>query len=123
MDRLATYIWVDALLRRVQLSGAFAFVVQKGDKERGDVLIKLARLDGRAVYLARTPMAIEEDSFDWLPKSEEWADEREVDQVIARRKQSDRDLWVIEIEDRDGRHFLTERVNGECVLPDSGPKS
>ena len=118
MDRLATFIWAEALIRRVQIGGASAFVLQKGDRERGDVLIKVARLDGRAAYLARTPMSFEEDSFDWLPKSGEWADEREVNEIIERRKSSDRDLWVIEIEDREGRHFLNERVNGECAPPD-----
>ena len=36
--------------------------------------------------------------------------EAEVDGLIARRRKADRDLWVIEIEDREGRHFLTETV-------------
>jgi hypothetical protein len=37
-------------------------------------------------------------------------DEAEVDQLIQKRLKADRDLWVVEIEDRDGRHFLTESV-------------
>lgn len=36
-----------------------------------------------------------------------------VDSIITRRRASDRDLWVVEIEDAAGRHFLTERVRGE----------
>ena len=123
MDRLATFIWIDALIRRVQIGGASAFVVQRGDAHRGDVLIKLARLDGTAAYLMRTPMSFEADSFDWLPKPCEWVSEADVDAYIMRRKTSDRDLWVVEIEDPKGRHFLTEKVNGEWVFPDGGPKS
>lgn len=123
MQRIATYIWVDALIRRVQIGGAAAYVVQKGDQHRGDVLIKLSRLDGRAAILSRSPLSFEEEQFDWQPVPNEWAEERQVDEVIQRRKSHDPDMWVIEIEDREGRHFLTERVNGECKSPDKGPKS
>ena len=52
-------------------------------------------------------------SFDWLPNAGEWAEEREIDELIQRRRSYDPDLWVVEIEDREGRHFLTETVNGE----------
>lgn len=115
MDRLASYIWVDALIRRVQLGGASAFVLQRGDRDRGDVLVKIACLDGRAAFLSRTPMAVGEDSFDWLPTPGEWTEEPVVNDLIERRRRYDPDLWIIEIEDTKGRHFLTERVNGERV--------
>ncbi|PCH66449.1 MAG: hypothetical protein COC12_13010 [Rhodobacteraceae bacterium] len=34
--------------------------------------------------------------------------ETEVDRVITRQRGSDPDLWVIEVEDRQGRHLLGE---------------
>ena len=108
-DRLATHIWVDALRRRVSLNGASAFIVQKGDRERGDVLIKIARLNGQAAYLSRRPMTDEE--FDWLPHEKKWSVEADVDAAINRRRQYDPDLWIVEIEDPEGRHFLTESVH------------
>jgi hypothetical protein len=36
-----------------------------------------------------------------------------VDDYVRRAKARDSDLWVIEIEDRQGRHFLTEDVEGD----------
>jgi len=34
--------------------------------------------------------------------------EADVDATIARQRQFDPDLWVIEVEDRAGRHLLDE---------------
>ncbi len=49
-------------------------------------------------------------SNNWPPRARP-----SVDSLITRRRQSDRDLWVVEIEDSQGRTFLTEpvrRLNG-----------
>ncbi|WP_022694546.1 DUF1491 family protein [Ponticaulis koreensis] len=112
-ERLPTWLWVDALMRRASLGGAFGYVAAKGDKERGDAIVKVARLDGRAALFVRSPLSMDSPSFDWLPNAGEWAEEREIDELIQRRRSYDPDLWVVEIEDREGRHFLTEAVNGE----------
>ncbi|MAP95872.1 MAG: hypothetical protein CMK07_13055 [Ponticaulis sp.] len=117
-DRLPTHIWVDALVRRVNFSGASAFIVSHGDKERGDVLVKVARLDGTAAAFAPSPMMSETRTFDWLPAAGEFVEESMVDDLVSRRRSYDSDLWVIEIEDTMGRHFLTEPVNGERPVTD-----
>lgn len=99
-------LWVSALLRRATLGGAFATIVHRGDEERGDVLIKVTRGRGEATLYAPAFNPEGPASFERLPAE----DERGADETIARRLKNDRDLWVVEIEDRDGRHFLTERV-------------
>lgn len=109
------HVWVSALVRRAQLAGAFATIVQRGDDERGDVLVKVtsARGQARAYVPAFTPDGPTE--FETLNLDGESDDEVAVDAVIRKRCEFDRDLWVVEIEDREGRHFLTEKVrkNGE----------
>ncbi|MAI90325.1 DUF1491 family protein [Ponticaulis sp.] len=112
-DRLPTRLWVDALVRRVSVGGASAFIMQSGDSERGDVMVKVARLDGTAALFVPSPLSFEVKTFDWLPKAGEWAKEFDVDEIVTRRKSYDPDVWVVEIEDRDGRNFLTEPVNYE----------
>lgn len=109
-DRLPTSVWADALIRRAQLAGAGVFVVQKGEASRGDVLLKVASLDGEArAYRPQTNMEGEQVFLD-LSAQGVGPDEADVDAYLARAKDRDRDLWIIEIEDREGRHFLTEPV-------------
>ena len=111
MERLPTKLWVEALVRRAQVAGAAAFVPQKGDAERGDVLIKVARLDGTAaVYVPSMNMEGERIFID-LRVQGIGPEEATVDTHVRKARDRDPDLWAIEIEDRDGRHFLTEHVD------------
>lgn len=103
--RLTARMWVDAYLTRLRLSDIPAFVVAHGDDTGGAVLVKLATLDGRAQAFQR--------SFDLMTGERNWmvlseGDEPEVDAAISRQRGYDPDLWVIEVEDRAGRHLLDE---------------
>ena len=111
MDRLPSRLWIEALVRRAQLSGASAFIVQHGDDDRGDVLIKVARLDGTAAYLPSTNLEGERVFLN-LEIQGVGPDEAGVDDYVRRAKSRDSDLWIVEIEDREGRAFLTEPVEG-----------
>lgn len=110
MDRLPARVWTDALIRRANLAGAGAFVLQHGDDARGDVLVKVARLDGTAAAYVPAMNLEGERSFLNLAVQGIGPDEAGVDAYIARARSRDSDLWIIEIEDRQGRHFLTEPV-------------
>jgi hypothetical protein len=103
---IPAHIWVSALLRRASGAGAFATIVHRGDEDRGDVLIKVTSARGEARLYAPAFNPDGPTEFEQLPPE----DEAGADAVIAKRLSNDRDLWVVEIEDRQGRHFLTERV-------------
>jgi hypothetical protein len=103
--RLASGVWVSAYLTRLRLADIPAFVVARGDETAGAVLIKLNTLDGNAKAFQR--------SFDMMTGERTWmvlADgiERDVDMSIAKQRSFDSDLWVIEVEDRQGRKLLDE---------------
>ncbi len=109
-ERLPTWLWVDALIRRAQVAGASCFVLQKGDRSRGDVLVTVANLHGGArAYVPRTSMEGER-IFSDVRLQGVGEDEASVNEYVRRARERDPDLWVLEIEDRDGRHFLTEPV-------------
>ncbi len=105
MSRLTAEFWVAAYLARLRVADIPAFVVARGDGTAGAVLVKQSPLDGSATLYQR--------SFDPLTGDRMWmvlADgaEADVDATIARQRGFDPDLWVIEVEDRAGRHLLDE---------------
>lgn len=105
---LSTDIWVSALIRRAEIGGAFGVVVRKGDARAGAVLVKvLNRTDGTArLYAEATRMDGERV---WM-QPQLTDQEQDLDRYIERAARIDPDIWVVEIEDREGRHFLTEPV-------------
>jgi hypothetical protein len=103
--RLTTRFWIDAYLTRLRLANIPAFVVAHGDDTAGTVMVKLALLNGQARAYER--------GFDLASDSRIWrmvldAAEGQVDDMITRARTRDRDLWVIEVEDRQGRTLLEE---------------
>ena len=109
-ERLPTYLWAEALVRRALAEGAAAFILQRGDESRGDVLVKVAQLNGQArLYGPAMDMDGSRIFIDFAAQGI-GPDEKDIDAYISRARERDRDLWVIEVEDRAGRHFMTEKV-------------
>ncbi len=105
---LSTDLWVGALLRRASQTGAFAAVSRKGDARAGAVLVRVlnqrtgtevlyteaTRGEGERVWMQPRPAATPAD----------------LTAYVERAARVDPDIWVVDIEDAEGRHFLTEPV-------------
>lgn len=102
--RLTSDIWVSAYRKRLELMNIPCFVVAKGDLTAGAVLVKLATLDGQACAYQRSFLA--DGTRGWMVLSE--GVEAEVDLVISKQRAFDPDIWVLEVEDREGRHLLDD---------------
>ena len=103
--RLTADIWVSAYLTRLRLIAVPAFIVQRGDSTAGAVLVKINTLAGQACCYQR--------SFDLITGDRKWmvlvdGPEPDVDASITKQCSFDPDLWVIEVEDKQGRHLLDE---------------
>lgn len=113
--RLKSEIWVKAYLRRCAGHGAMGVIVRHGDDDAGAIYIKIRRGDGCCALFGPAPAGIEGADFDrrWVPLfNGGFVAEGDVDAHIAREARFDSDLWLIEIEDREGKHFL-----GSDVMP------
>lgn len=100
--RLTAEFWVQAYLTRLRLADIPAFVTARGDATAGAVIVKLNTLDGRATAFQRS--YDREGARVWTPLAE--GAEAEVDAALSRQRGYDPDLWLIEVEDREGRHLL-----------------
>lgn len=105
MIRLTADVWVGAYLTRLRLANIPVFIVAKGDATAGAVLVKLNTLDGNAKVFQR--------SFDLMSGERTWVIlaegvDADVEATLVRQRGFDPDLWVIEVEDREGRHLLDE---------------
>jgi hypothetical protein len=104
MTRLTSEFWVQAYLTRLRLADIPAFVTARGDATAGNVMVKLNTLDGKAQAFQR--------SYDldgnriWMVLAE--GDDAKVEATLARQRTFDPDIWIIEVEDRQGRHLLDE---------------
>lgn len=109
--RLKSAIWVAAYVRRCHLEGAFAAVRRRGAEEAGAIFVKLNRLDGTAELFAPAPQTAFDagqpaDRIFSRGLKDQPAPEAKVEERLAREISFDPDAWIVEVEDRSGRHFL-----------------
>src|SRR5262245_22699880 len=110
--RLKSAIWVSAYIRRCQIEGAQAVLRRRGAEEAGAIFIKVSRLDGTADLYGPAPQT----AFDDTPADRMFiacmtqpaSPEPDVEARLARESKFDPDLWIVEVEDRGGRHFLDQ---------------
>jgi hypothetical protein len=107
--RVTSALWVGAYVRRCYGEGAMATVARKGAEEAGAIVVVVDRLDGTADLY--TPAS--QSSFDEANPSDrrfqlvlDKAPRTDIDARLEREMRFDPDLWIVEVEDRQGRAFL-----------------
>jgi hypothetical protein len=107
--RLKSDIWVKAYVRRCAVGGNQAYVVRHGDDDAGAIYIRINRLDGTSDLYGPAPATLGGLEADrrWIicMKSAPRPDS-EVDEYLARETRTDPDLWIVEVEQRNGAHGL-----------------
>ena len=110
MSRLKSSIWVAGYLRRCQSEGVFGAVRRRGAEEAGAVFVKLALMDGTAMLFVPAPQTAYDDSRPiervFTLSSPQPVEEQTIEARLAKEVSFDPDVWIVEIEDKAGRHFL-----------------
>lgn len=107
--RLKSEIWVQAYLRRWFSQGGFAAVLRKGAPEAGAVYVVVNRLDGTSNVFGPAPGPAYGDDGErrWAAAAAAPLNAEAVSLLIARLVRVDPDIWVVEIEDRQGTGGLS----------------
>jgi hypothetical protein len=109
VPRLRSDFWVAALRRRAEAAGAFVSIARRGAEEAGAIFVRVDRRDGRFDLYGPAPQSFfdEESVRDRLftrivHEATEDITRKRMDQETS----FDPDLWIVDIEDREGRAFL-----------------
>lgn len=107
--RLPVDLVVSAHIRLAAQQGVPIVIVRRGDPQSGAILLKINRLDGSAHVLMQ---ARKGEELVWSAAARnDPMPEADADRLLQSQGAFDPDLWLIEIEDRLGRHwFPGERV-------------
>jgi len=106
---LKSEFWVQAFIRQANIDGLFCALLKRGAPEAGAVFVIVNRLDGTCRLLGPAPGPAYGESgerrfINELPDGATYEDCR---QLLARRQKFDPDLWIVEVEARDGDAGLT----------------
>ena len=104
--RLKPNIWISALRRRAEMAGAFVVMIKSGDPDGGSIVIQTLSPDGSiSLYTGQTQM---DGTRAWAVQTAltpETLEER-----LSRLKKMDEDIWIVEVMDAQGRHFIDEPI-------------
>ncbi len=100
-NRIPTHVWLEAKIRELGASGQGVYVLQRGEKNDGQVLLKLSDCRGQARLLIRQ-RDLMTNELQWMNALvDETMPEQKADDYISRARGRDPDLWVIEVEDQE----------------------
>jgi len=106
-ERIPTHLWVSAVTRRSNRDGVSVLLCRRGEASRGSLLLKMNRLDGTLEVLVQQRGLNGRlgwmSALDGRPVTPD-----EAEAYIARALKRDPDLWVIEVEDREGVNPFVE---------------
>ena len=107
MSRLRSDFWVSAYLRRCGVEGVDAVLRKRGAAEAGAIFVKVDQLDGTASLYGPAPQLFLDESGErlFMPVLKA-VTPLDVEERMTRELRFDSDLWLVEVDDQAGRHFL-----------------
>ena len=106
MTRLTSAVLATALLRRAEQGGGFGVVLAKGDSTAGAIAVILAEKGRKACFLER--LLQPDGSYAWQSTRQDVENEQDLNSFLERRRKSDPDLWILELDIASAERFAAE---------------
>ncbi len=103
IDALKTSLWIEAHIRTCFSLDCPAFVVARGDSDRGGIVLKVDRFDSGIFLYERT---LDFDGNRVWRQLSSVLDNAQAQTIIDKKRHFDADLWILEIEDMRGIYQL-----------------
>jgi hypothetical protein len=105
-DRLSAGVEAGAFLRRAETLGGFGTVLNRGDAERGTLILSVTERGQHQALLERRLRL--DGSYGWEVSGPTSADSLEVAQYLARARRNDPDCWILELDVPSAEQFVAE---------------
>ena len=103
--RLPAHLEIAGLIRAVGAAGGFAMVLQKGERDAGVILV-ITTQGGRGSRLWERMPQLDGSRRFVATREQDAENPREFDEYVARRRASDPDCWVVELDIADPERFV-----------------
>jgi hypothetical protein len=105
-SRLPAHLEISGLIRAVNAAGGFGTVIKKGERDAGTFLVLCCENGTNGHLYERMPQP--DGARKWtLVRSQDPENPQELSEYCARRGKQDDDLWIVELDIKDGETFLT----------------
>ena len=103
-SRVTSEIWVSALRKRLESKAVPIFIIKKGNKQAGAIIIRVSNLCGRSKIFVQAPNLDNERR--WLELAN--GSDAEMEEVLQNQQKFDQDVWILEVEELYGIKFFDE---------------
>ena len=109
-ERLPAHIEATALIRQAEAGGGFGTILQKGDADRGALILMIARRGVHHAFLERTLSP--DGSYRWQQVGPAaGAEASALAEWSQKRVRFDEDLWLIELDIAEPERFIVETMS------------
>ena len=105
-ERLAPGLEVSAFIRSAEQAGGVGTVLQKGDPQRGSILVQVTCRGSHKGFLDRSLQS--GGGYKWQLCGPQTDEPERVAQYLGQRQRSDPDCWIIELDIPAAERFIAE---------------
>jgi len=105
-SRIPAHLEIGGLVRAVNTAGGFGTIIKKGERDAGTFLVLCCENGTNGRLYERMPQP--DGDRKWvLIRTQDPENPHELSEYCTRRGRQDDDLWIVELDVKDGETYLT----------------